>query len=85
MLPKDNRYSSAVRVRQEMIKAEREELLDWRDSRKLPDASLRSLQCELDHGESLLRRLRPARAPSAPRPGWCPRGATDDAPQDLSR
>ena len=39
-----------------MIEAERESLLDWRDSGRLPDASLRVLQRELDHEESVLPR-----------------------------
>jgi hypothetical protein len=46
----------AGRLRRAMIDAERESLLDWRDSGRLPDASLRVLQRELDHEESLLPR-----------------------------
>ena len=53
-LPVDDRYSAAVRVRREMLAAERDELVTWRDSGRLPDASLRTLQRELDHQESLL-------------------------------
>ena len=53
-LPVDDRYSAAVRVRREMLDAERDELVTWRDSGRLPDASLRTLQRELDHQESLL-------------------------------
>jgi CPA1 family monovalent cation:H+ antiporter len=53
-LPVDERYGRAVTVRREMIDAEREELLAHRDSGRLSDASLRALQRELDHEESLL-------------------------------
>jgi monovalent cation/hydrogen antiporter len=54
VLPVDDRYHAAVRARREMIEAERDELVNWRDSGRLPDASLRILQRELDHQESLL-------------------------------
>jgi CPA1 family monovalent cation:H+ antiporter len=53
-LPVDDSYRRAVRVRREMINAEREELLAWRDAGRLPDAGLRTLERELDHEESLL-------------------------------
>ena len=55
-LPQDDRRDAASRLRRAMIDAERESLLDWRDSGRLPDASLRVLQRELDHEESLLPR-----------------------------
>ena len=53
-LPVDDSYRRAVRVRREMINAEREELLAWRDAGRLPDGGLRTLERELDHEESLL-------------------------------
>jgi CPA1 family monovalent cation:H+ antiporter len=52
--PMDDRYQLALRARREMISAEREELLAWRDGGRLPDADLRVLERELDHEESLL-------------------------------
>jgi Na+/H+ antiporter len=52
--PVDDRYQLAFRARREMISAEREELLAWRDTGRLPDADLRVLERELDHEESLL-------------------------------
>jgi monovalent cation/hydrogen antiporter len=52
--PMDDRYQAALRARREMIDAEREELLAWRDTGRLPDADLRVLERELDHEESLL-------------------------------
>lgn len=53
-LPSDDPYFTAARVRRELIDAERGELVQWRDSGRLPDASLRILQRELDHEEGLL-------------------------------
>ena len=53
-LPVDDGYRAAVRARREMIGAEREELLAWRDAGKLPDNDLRILERELDHEESVL-------------------------------
>ncbi|RZS80037.1 sodium/proton antiporter (CPA1 family) [Motilibacter rhizosphaerae] len=53
-LPHDEAYAAGVRLRREMIDAERQELLDWRDSGRLPDADLRVLQRELDLEESVL-------------------------------
>lgn len=50
----DERYRAALRARREMIAAEREELLAWRDSGRLSDADLRVLERELDHEESIL-------------------------------
>lgn len=47
-------YESAVRIRRAAIDAQREELLRWRDSGRLPDEGLRELQRELDQEESLL-------------------------------
>jgi Na+/H+ antiporter len=45
---------AALRARREVIDAQREELLRWRDAGHLPDASLRVLQRELDHEERTL-------------------------------
>jgi CPA1 family monovalent cation:H+ antiporter len=53
-LPVDERYLAAVHVRREMIAAEREELLAWRDAGRLPDTDLRILERELDHEEIVL-------------------------------
>ncbi|MCT2581914.1 Na+/H+ antiporter [Actinophytocola gossypii] len=53
-LPVDNDYRRGLRLRREMITAEREELLSWRESGQLPDADLRILERELDHQESIL-------------------------------
>jgi monovalent cation/hydrogen antiporter len=45
---------AALRARREVIDAQRDELLRWRDAGHLPDASLRALQRELDHEERTL-------------------------------
>jgi CPA1 family monovalent cation:H+ antiporter len=50
----DDPYLVAVRVRRSMIAAERDELLQWRDTGRLSDRSLRMLMRELDHEEGLL-------------------------------
>lgn len=50
----DDPYVLGIRARREMIAAERDELIQWRDSGRLPDRSLRILQRELDHEEGLL-------------------------------
>lgn len=47
-------FAASVRARHAIIDAEREELLRWRDSGRLPDESLRKLQRELDHEEHTL-------------------------------
>lgn len=47
-------YESAAHARREVLDAQREELLRWRDAGRLPDASLRVLQRELDHEERTL-------------------------------
>lgn len=44
----------AVRLRRQMIDAEREELLRWRDAGRLSETGLRALERELDHEEGLL-------------------------------
>lgn len=46
-----------------MIDAERETLMEWRNSGRLPDISLRILQRELDHEEGLLPTGKPEPAP----------------------
>jgi CPA1 family monovalent cation:H+ antiporter len=53
-LPRDDAYYTAVRVRRELIAAERNELLHWRDTGRLTDPTMRALQRELDHEEGLL-------------------------------
>ncbi|GAB3447159.1 Na+/H+ antiporter [Actinophytocola sediminis] len=58
-LPVDTQYHRALMARREMLAAEREELLAWRDSGQLPDADLRILERELDHQESILPPGRP--------------------------
>lgn len=51
MVPAD---AAALRARREVIDAQREELLRWRDAGHLPDSSLRVLERELDHEERTL-------------------------------
>lgn len=46
---------AAFQARREVIDAQREELLRWRDAGLLPDTGLRLLQRELDHEERTLR------------------------------
>jgi monovalent cation/hydrogen antiporter len=41
-------FRAAIRARQAVIDAQREELVRWRDTGRLPDESLRQLQLELD-------------------------------------
>ncbi|HKT02821.1 MAG TPA: sodium:proton antiporter, partial [Rugosimonospora sp.] len=53
-LPVDDDYGTALRVRREMIAAEREELVARRDAGRLSDTDLRILESELDHEESVL-------------------------------
>ncbi|MGH3435921.1 MAG: Na+/H+ antiporter [Sciscionella sp.] len=52
--PRSADYEAAARARRDIIDAQREELLRWRDADRLPDASLRILQRELDHEERTL-------------------------------
>jgi monovalent cation/hydrogen antiporter len=47
-------HDAALRARREVIDAQREELLCWRDAGYLPDSSLRVLERELDHEERTL-------------------------------
>ncbi len=53
-IPVTPQYEAALRARRAIIDAQHEELLRWRDSGRLPDASLRKLQRELDHEERTL-------------------------------
>ena len=41
-------------LRRQMIEAEREELLRWRDAGRLPETGLRALEHELDYEERFL-------------------------------
>jgi CPA1 family monovalent cation:H+ antiporter len=52
--PTSPQYEAALMVRQQVIEAQREELLRWRDSGNLTDEGLRVLERELDHEELLL-------------------------------
>jgi Na+/H+ antiporter len=52
--PTSPQYEAALMVRQQVIEAQREELLRWRDSGSLTDEGLRVLERELDHEELLL-------------------------------
>jgi monovalent cation/hydrogen antiporter len=45
---------ATVHAQHAVIEAQRQELLRWRDSGRLPDASVRKLQRELDHEERTL-------------------------------
>ncbi|MET7867663.1 Na+/H+ antiporter [Micromonospora taraxaci] len=53
-VPTSPEYETALRVRRTAIDAQREELVRWRDSGRLPDEELRVLERELDHEELLL-------------------------------
>ncbi|MFF5230867.1 cation:proton antiporter [Dactylosporangium sp. NPDC000521] len=53
-VPASPRHEAALHVRREVIDAQREELLQWRDAGRLPDEGLRVLERELDHEEGLL-------------------------------
>ncbi|MGA4726386.1 Na+/H+ antiporter [Micromonospora taraxaci] len=55
-VPTSPEYETALRVRRTAIDAQREELVRWRDSGRLPDEELRVLERELDHEELLLPR-----------------------------
>jgi len=46
-------HEAALETRRAVIDAQREELLRWRDAGRLPDASLRTLERELDHEERM--------------------------------
>ena len=47
-------YESAAQARRDVLDAQRDELLRWRDAGRLPDSSMRIVQRELDHEERLL-------------------------------
>lgn len=47
-------FESALSARHRVVDVQREELLRWRDAGRLPDASLRILERELDHEEYAL-------------------------------
>jgi CPA1 family monovalent cation:H+ antiporter len=53
-VPTSPPYEAALMVRREVIEAQREELLRWRDTGNLTDEGLRTLERELDHEELLL-------------------------------
>ncbi|WP_433373951.1 Na+/H+ antiporter [Actinoplanes sp. CA-142083] len=55
-VPVSPQYEAALAVRREVIEAQREELLRWRDSGMLTDEGLRVLERELDHEERLAER-----------------------------
>ncbi|UWP86781.1 Na+/H+ antiporter [Dactylosporangium fulvum] len=59
-VPVSPRHEAALYVRREVIDAQREELVQWRDAGRLPDEGLRVLERELDHEEGLLP-TRPSR------------------------
>ncbi|SDE97791.1 sodium/proton antiporter, CPA1 family [Blastococcus aurantiacus] len=63
-IPLSPEYEATLRVRRSVLDAQRAELLDWRDTGRLPDESLRALERELDHEERLL----PARPERPERP-----------------
>ncbi|MGN6129139.1 MAG: hypothetical protein ACTHOK_02240 [Nocardioidaceae bacterium] len=47
-------YETAAQARRDVLDAQRDELIRWRDAGRQPDSSLRILQRELDHEERLL-------------------------------
>ncbi|MET0419741.1 MAG: Na+/H+ antiporter [Actinoplanes sp.] len=53
-VPVSPQYEAALGLRRQMIDAQREELLRWRDAGNLNDDGLRVLERELDHEERLL-------------------------------
>ena len=53
-VPTSPQYEAALTVRRQVIDAQREELLRWRDAGNLNDEGLRVLERELDHEERLL-------------------------------
>lgn len=54
VIPLASGYEAALRVRRSVLDAQRAEVLHWRDTRRLPDESLRILEREPDHEERLL-------------------------------
>ena len=59
-VPASPQYEAALAVRRQVLDAQRDELLRWRDAGNINDEALRVLQRELDH-EELLLPDRPAR------------------------
>lgn len=55
-LPVSPEQDAVLRARRDVIGAQREELLRWRDEGRLPDVSLRLLERELDHEENTIPR-----------------------------
>ena len=55
-VPVSPQYEAALVVRREVIEAQREELIRWRDAGNLTDEGLRVLSRELDHEERLAER-----------------------------
>jgi len=53
-VPTSPQYEAALMVRRQVIEAQRQELLRWRDTGNLNDEGLRILERELDHEERLL-------------------------------
>jgi CPA1 family monovalent cation:H+ antiporter len=53
-VPSSAHYEAALAARREVIAAQREELLRWRDAGRLSDSALRVLEAELDHQERIL-------------------------------
>jgi monovalent cation/hydrogen antiporter len=53
-VPTSPPYEAALMVRRQVIEAQRQELLRWRDTGNLNDEGLRVLERELDHEERLL-------------------------------
>jgi Na+/H+ antiporter len=53
-MPTSPKYEASLMVRKQVIEAQREELLRWRDAGNLTDEGLRTLERELDHEELLL-------------------------------
>jgi monovalent cation/hydrogen antiporter len=53
-VPESPQYEAALMVRRQVLEAQREELLRWRDAGRLNDEGLRVLERELDHEERLL-------------------------------
>lgn len=55
-VPVSPQYEAALAIRRQVIEAQREELLRWRDAGNLTDEGLRVLERELDHEERLTER-----------------------------
>jgi monovalent cation/hydrogen antiporter len=53
-VPASANYVASVAAQRAMLEAQHQELLRWRDAGKLPDATLRRLQTELDHEERII-------------------------------